>query len=128
MRDGATLVDKMIIGKGLLAQYDINAKTKWEIVFWDSFWGIDNMDAPSSANSMMNKDTMSDTEVLATLSGVQYKESKRTAYFGLAQVRQIQPLALQYSPGHKDQGHRAQLHLANTGTSAVFNLMCSSNV
>ena len=40
MRDGATLVDNMVIGKCLLAQYDIKDKTKGERVFWDKFWAL----------------------------------------------------------------------------------------
>ena len=64
-------LDRMILGKCWLLQDDIKARTNWETVCWDRFWGRGNMDSPGAANSMSNRDTISDKEVLATLSGFQ---------------------------------------------------------
>ena len=44
------------------------------------------MDDPGSANSMSNMDTMSDKEVLATLSVFYYQESQRTLYADLLRL------------------------------------------
>ena len=68
----------MIVGKLWMQQDEIKARTDGERVFWDRFWGRCNMGNPSSANSMINRDTISDKEVLATLSGLQYQESQRS--------------------------------------------------
>ena len=64
MRDGACLVGRLILG-----QYQ--GQDKGERVFWDKFWGVEHMDAPSSANSMSHRDTMTDKEVLPTFSRFQ---------------------------------------------------------
>ena len=65
-------MDRLTIVKCWLIQDDIKARTNGERVFWDRFWDRDNMDNPGSANSMSNTYTISDQEVLATLSGFQY--------------------------------------------------------
>ena len=70
----------MILGKCWLTQGDTKDKTNGTRVFWDTFWGRGNMDNPGSAHSMRSRDTISDMEVLATLSGVQYQESQRSFY------------------------------------------------
>ena len=44
VKDGAWLVDRMILGKCWLLQDDIKARTNGERVFWDRFWGISTMD------------------------------------------------------------------------------------
>ena len=72
----------MILGKCWLFQDDIKARTNGGRVFWDRFWGRGSMDNPGSANTMSNRDTISDKEVLATLSGFQNKESQRILYLG----------------------------------------------
>ena len=41
MRDGACLVDRMILGKSMPIQ-------KGEIVFWDKFWGIEKTWMPQA--------------------------------------------------------------------------------
>ena len=83
MHDGAWLVDRMVIGKFWLIQDAMNARTNGGRVFWDRFWGRDNMDNPGSVNSVSNRDTISDQEVLATLSGLQPQESQMSLYLEL---------------------------------------------
>jgi hypothetical protein len=73
----------MTLGNCWLIKDDTQARARGERVFRDMFWGIENMDAPGSANSMSNRDTMSEKEVLATLSGFQYQESQRSLYLEL---------------------------------------------
>ena len=75
VKDGAWLVGRMILGKCWLLQNASTARTNWEIVFWDNFWCNNNMDNPSSADSMINRGTISDMDELVTLSGFQYQES-----------------------------------------------------
>ncbi|MFM7990556.1 MAG: hypothetical protein ACKPKO_65675, partial [Candidatus Fonsibacter sp.] len=108
MSEGAAPVDNMILGKVLVGPGSYQGLDKGERVVWVRFWALINMNAPGSANSVSNGDTMSDKEVLATLSGFQYQESQGTFLCGLVEVRHVRPLALHYPPVHQDQGHLAQ--------------------
>ena len=80
------MVDRTTFAQCWLVQDDIKARTNGErVFFWDRFWGRSKMDNPSSANSMSNRDTISDKELLATLSGFQHQdpESQRALYVDL---------------------------------------------
>ncbi|MFM7977976.1 MAG: hypothetical protein ACKPKO_01560, partial [Candidatus Fonsibacter sp.] len=48
--------------------------------------------------------------------------------FGIDQVRHIQELARQYSPGRHTKGTKPSLTWSTTGTSTVCKVMCSFTV
>ena len=54
-------------------------------MLWDRLWGTkkDNVENQCSANLMSNRGPISDKEVLATLSGLQYQECHMSLYLEL---------------------------------------------
>ena len=75
-------MDRIILSNLWLELEDIKQRTGGQRVLWDRFWSNkrDHIDNQGSANFMSNRDTNSDTEALATLSGFQYQESNKSFY------------------------------------------------
>ena len=128
VKDGAWLVDCMILGKCWLPQEDIKAKTNWERVFWDKFWGKCNMDNTGSSNSMSNSDTISDMEVLATLSGLQYQEYGKSFYLEVLNTDISSHLISKVPKDVNIQDPSPSFTWSTTGTNAIFKVKCSSSV
>ena len=120
VRDGTCLVDRLILGKCWLIKYDAKAKTKGTRVFWDKFLGKGNMDNQSSANSLSNRETASDMEVLATLSGFQYRESGKSYYVDMRKSDIASHLLSNVPQYIKNQDPTPSFTWSTTGTNTVF--------
>ena len=121
------MVDRMCIGKCWLIQDGIKARTNGERVFWDRLWDSANMENPGSANSMSNRDTISDKEVLATMTGFQYQGSQRSLYLELLKSQTYPTTCSPISPQDiKNQDPNPSFTWPTTGTSTVFKVKCSS--
>ncbi len=77
------------------------------------------MDVPGSANSMINRDTMTDKEVLATLSGSQHRESQRTFYFEVLRSDISNHLLSNIPQDIKAKGTNPSFTWSTTGTGTV---------
>ena len=121
------MVDMLIIGKRWFLQDDIKAKTHGEIVFWDKFWGKGKQDNLISANSMSNRDNISDVEVLATLSGFQYQGSGKSFYLDVLKSDISNHLLSKAPQDIKSQGHNPSFTWSTTGANTVFKVKCSSS-
>ena len=74
---------------------------------------------------MSNRDTNSDTEVLATLSGFQYQESQKTFYLEMLKTDITKHLIALLPQAIKDQD--PTFTWSTTGTNTVFKVKCSSS-
>ena len=116
----------MLLGKCWQLQYDIKARAHGERVFWDKFWGRGNMDNLESANSISNRDTISDIEVLATLSGFQYQASHRSFYLDVLKSDISNHLLFKAPQDIKNQDPNPSFTWSTIGTGTVFKIKCSS--
>jgi hypothetical protein len=120
--DGGWVVDRIILSKVWLRQEEIKTRTGGSRVLWDRFWNTkkEYLDNPDSSNFMSNRDTNSDTEVLATLSGFQYQESQRTFYLEMLKTDISKYLMERLPQDIKNQDPNPTFTWSTTGTNTVF--------
>ena len=69
------VVDRVALSTPYLDQPAIGTRTHGDRLFWDRFSEFDS--CQSSVNSMTNRDTKTDKDVLATLQGFSYQHKSK---------------------------------------------------
>ena len=109
----------MTLGSCWLMQDDMKARTRGERVSGTGSGPEATPKNQLSANAMVNRDTISDKEVLATLSGFQYQESQRSLSVEFLKSCKSNHLLSRFPQDINNQDPSPRFTWSTTGTSTV---------